>query len=103
MAATTDVQCVEQLRSSAVEEIQPLITGVGIQRGDLEVCGVWQDGVLTVRVADTGSRSCVFTSRLAVGLEFAQPVLNGLQLAMDQLGLEPKPTNGRGKAKLRTE
>jgi len=71
-------------------EIQPMITGLGIVRGDLKAIGEWKDGRLLVTVHDARVHEDLHQGSLAVGEHFAPRVVQSIQSALDQLGKAPR-------------
>lgn len=81
---------VERFRAFLLDAIHPLISGLGIVRGDLQAIGEWRDGRLYVTVHDAGLREDLHHGSLAVGEHFAPRIVQSIQSALDQLGREPR-------------
>ena len=79
---------VGRFREFVVEQIRPLITGLGIVRGDLKAFGEWQDGKVTVTVRDVAVGDVVHVGSLAVGEPFAPRIVASVQSALDHMGIE---------------
>lgn len=79
---------VTRFREALVDELRPLITGIGIARGDLKAACEWKDGSLHVVVRDASMGIDLHASSVAIEQVFAEAVTDGLQATLDGLGLE---------------
>ena len=84
------VDPVTRYRELLAEELRPLITGLGIERGDLKAVGKWAEGRLHVTVSFYRCGMDLHVSSLAVGEPFAPRILHALQDMLDGMGLAPR-------------